>query len=248
MFVFLFLALPMMDEVQCSTDEPSYGIPLHIYCRIHSFSPQTIEVHWCKERDPIPDKPFVSDPTEGHNGLFSCITSIVYLPKAGDVGKKFICKANLKGSQECEESVWEMKTLGMLSTCSIVLFLIWQIMCCMLSCDGNHKAVLGVVLCMGKLYSAIWSFLYRFWRGMPGQQFRIASWFFIVLWCIVQQQLYTPTFFLCPTLFRFLFCLLSPYKFTVTFLPSSCSNVGSCSSFLNKRKIWALRTSNVALC
>ncbi|KAJ6665071.1 hypothetical protein lerEdw1_005302 [Lerista edwardsae] len=106
-----YRALPMMDEVQCSTDEPSFGTPLHIYCRIHSFFPPTIEVHWYKEGDPIPEKPFVSDPTKGHDGLFSCITSMVYLPKAGDVGKKFICKANLKGSQECEESVWEMKTL-----------------------------------------------------------------------------------------------------------------------------------------
>ncbi|XP_066475476.1 uncharacterized protein [Tiliqua scincoides] len=104
-------APPVLDQVQCSTDEPSSGTPLHIYCRIHSFCPQAIEVHWYKDGDPIPDKPFVSEPTEGPDGLFSCITSIVYLPKAGDVGRKFFCKASLKGLQECEESVWEMKNL-----------------------------------------------------------------------------------------------------------------------------------------
>uniref|UniRef100_A0A6J0UD81 Natural cytotoxicity triggering receptor 3 ligand 1 n=1 Tax=Pogona vitticeps TaxID=103695 RepID=A0A6J0UD81_9SAUR len=108
---FRVTAPPLLDQIQCATDMPKSDEPLRLSCRIHSYFPQTINVQWYKNDLPLQTKPFVSSSAEGPDGFFSCSSSITYCPEASDIGTRFFCKANLTDSQQCRESVWELKTL-----------------------------------------------------------------------------------------------------------------------------------------
>ncbi|XP_063145471.1 natural cytotoxicity triggering receptor 3 ligand 1 isoform X2 [Candoia aspera] len=107
---FKVIALPLLHEVQCSTNVPRPDEPLTLSCKIHSYFPETLEVCWYKN-DGILDGPFTCPPTKGPDGLFFCISKIQYCPQVADSGKRFVCRAKLEGSKECKESAWQMNTL-----------------------------------------------------------------------------------------------------------------------------------------
>ncbi|XP_025024475.1 natural cytotoxicity triggering receptor 3 ligand 1 isoform X2 [Python bivittatus] len=107
---FKVIALPLLREVQCSTNVPRPDEPLTLSCKIHSYFPETLEVCWYKN-DEILDSPFTSPPTKGPDGLFFCISKVQYCPQVADSGKRFVCRAKLEGSQEYKESAWQMNTL-----------------------------------------------------------------------------------------------------------------------------------------
>ncbi|XP_062973283.1 natural cytotoxicity triggering receptor 3 ligand 1 isoform X2 [Elgaria multicarinata webbii] len=104
-------ALPLLDNICCSTDVPRPDEHLTLSCRIYAFFPETIKVQWYKGDEPFPDSSSEGRPKRGRDSLFFCYSSITFLPQAADSGKRFICKANLQGSQQFKESSWEMKTL-----------------------------------------------------------------------------------------------------------------------------------------
>ncbi|XP_077177729.1 natural cytotoxicity triggering receptor 3 ligand 1 [Paroedura picta] len=108
---FKVTAPPSLDPIWCSTDMPISEEIMTLHCKIHSYFPQTIDVHWSIDDEQLPEEPFLSEPKKGTNGLFFCTSSIKYLPKAADSGKRLICKTNLRGSHHCKESVWTMKTV-----------------------------------------------------------------------------------------------------------------------------------------
>ncbi|KAL8169908.1 UNVERIFIED_CONTAM: hypothetical protein K2H54_059866 [Gekko kuhli] len=108
---FKVTAPPLLDPVWCSTDMPRSEEIMTLNCKIHSYFPQTIDVHWSADDEQLPEEPFLSEPMRATDGLFFCTSSIKYLPKAADSGKRFLCKAKLTGSQHCKESVWTMKTV-----------------------------------------------------------------------------------------------------------------------------------------
>ncbi|XP_048340533.1 natural cytotoxicity triggering receptor 3 ligand 1 [Sphaerodactylus townsendi] len=108
---FKVIALPLLDPIWCSTDMPTANESMTLNCKIHSYFPQTIDVFWNIDDEQLPEKPILSKPVKATDGLFFCTSTIKYLPKAVDSGKKFLCKANLSGSLQCRQSVWEMKTV-----------------------------------------------------------------------------------------------------------------------------------------
>ncbi|XP_060118738.1 natural cytotoxicity triggering receptor 3 ligand 1 [Heteronotia binoei] len=108
---FKVAASPLLDPIWCSTDMPRSEEIMTLNCKIHSYFPQTIDVHWGVDNEQLPEEPFLSDPMKATDGLFFCTSSIKYLPKAADSGKRFSCKTNLRGSHHSRESVWTMKTV-----------------------------------------------------------------------------------------------------------------------------------------
>ncbi|XP_054826844.1 natural cytotoxicity triggering receptor 3 ligand 1 isoform X2 [Eublepharis macularius] len=108
---FNVIAPPLLDPIWCSTDMPRLEEMMTLYCKIHSYFPQTIDVHWLIDDEQLPEEPFLSEPMKATDGLFFCTSSIKYLPKAADSGKRFLCKTNLRGSHQCKESAWMLKTV-----------------------------------------------------------------------------------------------------------------------------------------
>ncbi|XP_073203484.1 natural cytotoxicity triggering receptor 3 ligand 1 isoform X6 [Lepidochelys kempii] len=104
-------AMPVLDPILCSTDVPRPDEPITLTCRIHSFYPETIELAWYKDDDGVPEKPFISDVTSGPHGLFFCTSSLILRLAVEDIGRRFICKAKLKGSHQYKESSWELENL-----------------------------------------------------------------------------------------------------------------------------------------
>ncbi|XP_044281791.1 natural cytotoxicity triggering receptor 3 ligand 1 isoform X2 [Varanus komodoensis] len=107
---FKVIALPVLDQIQCSTDVPRTDESVILSCRISLFFPRTIQVRWYKEEELFSGNITVSKPTEDLSGLFFCTSSITYRPEVADIGKRFTCRTKLEGSQEYIISSWEMKT------------------------------------------------------------------------------------------------------------------------------------------
>ncbi|XP_043373545.1 uncharacterized protein LOC119857305 isoform X1 [Dermochelys coriacea] len=105
------IAMPVLDPILCSTDVPRPDEPITLTCRVHSFYPETIELAWYKDDDGVPEKPFISDVTSGPHGLFFCTSSLILHLAVEDIGRKFICKAKLKGSHQYKESSWKLENL-----------------------------------------------------------------------------------------------------------------------------------------
>ncbi|KAJ6665068.1 hypothetical protein lerEdw1_005299 [Lerista edwardsae] len=108
---FEVVAHPVLDRIQCSTDEPRPDESLTLSCRIYAYFPQAIETCWWKDDEPIPLPASVTDPIKTSDGLFFCTTNLQFFPQAEDIGKRFFCKARLKGFQQFRESAWELNTL-----------------------------------------------------------------------------------------------------------------------------------------
>uniref|UniRef100_A0A8C8SKP0 Ig-like domain-containing protein n=1 Tax=Pelusios castaneus TaxID=367368 RepID=A0A8C8SKP0_9SAUR len=108
----MVIAMPVLDPVLSSTDMPRPDEPLTLSCRIHSFFPETIELGWYKDDDCVPkEKVFISDVTRGPDGLFFCTTRLKLCFKVEDLGRRFRCRANLKGSHQHKESSWKLENL-----------------------------------------------------------------------------------------------------------------------------------------
>ncbi|XP_032655128.1 uncharacterized protein LOC116835941 [Chelonoidis abingdonii] len=105
------IAVPVLDPILCSTDVPRPDEPITLTCRIHSFFPETIELAWYKDDVQVPDKPFISDVTSGPDGLFFCTSSLILHLGVEDIGRRFICKAKLKGSHQYKKSFWKLENL-----------------------------------------------------------------------------------------------------------------------------------------
>nr|XP_006134659.1 natural cytotoxicity triggering receptor 3 ligand 1 [Pelodiscus sinensis] len=105
------IAMPVLDPVLCSTDVPRPDESITLTCRIHSFFPKTIELVWYKDNDQVPEEPFISKVETGTDGLFFCTSSLKLHLTVGDIGKRFICKAKLKGSHQYKESFWKLENL-----------------------------------------------------------------------------------------------------------------------------------------
>ncbi|XP_026517632.1 uncharacterized protein LOC113408540, partial [Terrapene carolina triunguis] len=108
------IAVPVLDPILCSTDVPRPDEPITLTCRIHSFFPETIDLAWYKDGDEVPEEPFISDVTSGPDGLFFCTSSLILHLGVEDNGRRFICKAKLKGSHQYKESSWKLKNLSKL--------------------------------------------------------------------------------------------------------------------------------------
>ncbi|XP_074855142.1 natural cytotoxicity triggering receptor 3 ligand 1 [Carettochelys insculpta] len=104
-------AMPVLDPILCSTDVPRPDEPITLTCRIHSFFPEKINLVWCKDDVPVPEKPFISDVAMGPDGLFFCTTSLTLLLTVENIGKRFICKAKVKDSHQYKESFWTLENL-----------------------------------------------------------------------------------------------------------------------------------------
>ncbi|XP_043828183.1 natural cytotoxicity triggering receptor 3 ligand 1 [Dromiciops gliroides] len=95
---------PKLKKIRCSSDHPQPGESVTLTCRIHSFFPRAIRVSWYKEGrlilEGIETSEVVDPPEDGL--LCSCTSKLERSLQMEDLGKKFICEAQVEGGEPVE--------------------------------------------------------------------------------------------------------------------------------------------------
>ncbi|KAJ1177109.1 hypothetical protein NDU88_002371 [Pleurodeles waltl] len=110
-------AQPTLDPIQAVPETPCTEDQCTLSCRIHSFFPQTLKVHWYKNDDEVLENITISDVSIGPGGLCSCTTIIEFTPCIKDIGKAFKCRVS-------HESLKDHKSFGKINEATWMLNLI----------------------------------------------------------------------------------------------------------------------------
>ncbi|XP_020860958.1 uncharacterized protein LOC110220979 [Phascolarctos cinereus] len=107
------IAQPKLKKIRCSSDHLQPGESVTLTCRIHSFFPRAVRVSWYKEDRLMLEDIKTSEALEtSEDGLLcSCTSKLEFFPHMEDLGKKFICKAEVEGGEPVERH-WVLWALG----------------------------------------------------------------------------------------------------------------------------------------
>ncbi|XP_027708418.1 natural cytotoxicity triggering receptor 3 ligand 1 [Vombatus ursinus] len=107
------IAQPKLKKIRCSSVHLQPGESVTLTCRIHSFFPRAVKVSWYKEDRLMLEDIKTSEALETlEDGLLcSCTTKLEFSPHMEDLGKKFICKAEVEGGEPVERH-WVLGALG----------------------------------------------------------------------------------------------------------------------------------------
>ncbi|XP_068947185.1 uncharacterized protein [Petaurus breviceps papuanus] len=94
------IAQPKLKKIRCSSDHPQPGESVTLTCRIHSFFPRAVRVSWYKDNRPMLEGIETSEAETLEDGLLcSCISKLKFSLQMDDIGKKFICEAEVEGGE-----------------------------------------------------------------------------------------------------------------------------------------------------
>ncbi|XP_051885490.1 uncharacterized protein LOC127577890 [Pristis pectinata] len=86
-------ALPSLNTILCEPVNPEMDKELTLSCKVHSFYPKSIIVHWFKDKKAIKDVE-TSEIIENPDKLYELTTTCTIIPTLSDIESKYQCQVN----------------------------------------------------------------------------------------------------------------------------------------------------------